>query len=413
MRPERAMGGLRLHLARCCRPVVRAALARCSTAARAVATLLLAAGLVGPAAAHRSGESRLQLTQQGAAFDGLWEIGLHDLAPLHPEAAALPDADAGQRWVAAQPGLPARLLGRLDLRGDGAPCPVAAAGDWAVEPRPAGPVLLLRLQARCAAAPQQLQLDYRLLQDLDPRHQGLLRLRAGTLDRPAVFTTVSPQQRFLLRAPSAWERLAADLRSGAAHIWSGYDHLLFLLCLLLPALRQRNDLGRPAHDAAELPAPRAVLVEVAKVVTAFTVAHSVTLSLAALHWVSLPARLSESAIAASVLLAAAMNLRPAPRLRRWQAAFGFGLVHGFGFASAVDELGVSGAGQLPTLLGFNLGVELGQLAVVAALLPLGLALRGRPWWPQAVVRRGSQAIALLALLWLVERAFDLPLWRLS
>lgn len=371
---------------------------------------LLVLLLAGAAQAHRSGESRLALTLDGSTVSGRWEIGLHDLASAEAGAADLADAEAARAWLAGRPDLPQRLLARLQLQADGALCPLVASAPATVEPRPAGPLLALSLSARCPAAPERLRVAYRLLFDTDPRHQGLLRLQAGALLRPAVFTAESAEQVFTLRQPGAWERLRSDLRSGMAHIASGYDHLLFLLCLLLPALRPHA--GAPGAGSG-LPPPRAVLLEVAKVVTAFTVAHSVTLSLAALHWVSLPARLTESAIAASVLLAAAMNLQPAPPLRRWQAAFAFGLVHGFGFASAVDELGVPGASLLPTLLGFNLGVELGQLAVVAALLPLGLALRGRDWWPGAVLRRGSQLIALLALLWLVERAFDLTLWPLA
>ena len=138
-------------------------------------------------------------------------------------------------------------------------------------------------------------------------------------------------------------------------------------------------------------------------------AHSITLSLAALQWLHLPERFTESAIAASVVLAALLNLRGAAPARRWQAAFGFGLVHGFGFASAVAELGLPGASLLPTLVGFNLGVEVGQLAVVAALLPLGLALRRRPWYGPVVVRGGSLLIGAVALLWFVERAFGLSL----
>jgi hypothetical protein len=278
--------------------------------------------------------------------------------------------------------------------------------------RPSGLMLRLQWQGACADTPRQLTVDYRLLFDADSRHQGVLKLQAGALLRPAVFTAESPTQVFSLRAPSRWERAGDDLRSGVWHIWTGFDHLLFLLCLLLPAV-----LASAAPGATALtpnlqpnlrPHPlRPVLRDVLQVVTAFTVAHSITLSAAALHWISLPSRLTESMIAASVVLAAMLNLVPAPPLRRWQMAFGFGLVHGFGFASAIADMGLSAAGLLPTLLGFNLGVEAGQLAVVAALLPLAYAVRGRPWYRPVVVRIGSVLIAALALMWLIERVFDL------
>jgi len=371
--------------------------------AAVLATLLLA----GAAVAHRGSESALALTLQDARITGDWEIGLHDLAPAGRPAPADDDLATARAWVAERPGLASQALAQLHLSGDGQPCAVTPS-DRDVVARPAGLMLRLTLQGQCAAAPRQLTVDYRLLFDTDPRHQGMLRLQAGALLRPAVFTADSPTQVFTLRAPSRWERAAADLRSGAWHIWTGFDHLLFLLCLLLPAVLAGGAPGGGAWaPAAALRPWRPVLVDVLQVVTAFTVAHSLTLGAAALHLVSLPARLTESVIAASVVLAALLNLVPVPHLRRWQAAFGFGLIHGFGFASAVDELGVSAAGLLPTLLAFNLGVEAGQLAVVAALLPLAYAVRGRRWYQPGVVRLGSSLIGLVALLWFTERAFDL------
>lgn len=365
----------------------------------AVARLLRAALillLAGTAQAHRSGESQLDLRIDGARVQGQWRIGVHDLASAEPGAADLASLDAARAWLAARPGLPQRIAQRLQLQADGRPCPADGPPTAAIAGQDSAPLLQLDLRATCAAAPQQFKVAYGLLFDTDPRHQGLLRLRAGALVRPAVFTADSPTQTFGLRTPSAWERLADDLQSGLWHIWTGFDHLLFLLCLLLPALQHRGGL-------------RPVLVDVAQVVTAFTVAHSVTLSLAALQLLHLPERLTESAIAASVLLAAALNFWPAAPLRRWQAAFGFGLVHGFGFASAVAELGLGGRSLLPTLVGFNLGVEIGQLAVVAALLPLGLACSRRAWYGPVVVRGGSVLIGVLALAWLIERAFGLRL----
>jgi len=373
--------------------------------------LLLAASLPAPAAlAHRGSESQLNLVLQGAQIRGDWTIGLHDLAPAGHPAAAPDNLAAAQAWVAERPGLATQALAQLHLVADGRPCTLAAP-ERALLARPTGLVLRLQLQGHCADEPRQLSVDYRLLFDTDPRHQGLLRLQAGALIRPAVFTADSPSQVFSLRAPSRWERAAADLRSGVWHIWTGFDHLLFLLCLLLPAVLA-GEAARPGSGPGPVPGSassgwRPMLLDMLKVVTAFTLAHSITLSAAGLHLLSLPARFTESMIAASVVLAAALNLVAVPPLRRWQAAFGFGLIHGVGFASAIDAPGLSASALLPTLLAFNLGVEAGQLAVVAALLPLAHALRGRRWYRPVVVRGGSWGIGAIALAWFVERAFDL------
>ena len=150
--------------------------------------------------------------------------------------------------------------------------------------------------------------------------------------------------------------------------------------------------------------------EVFKVVTAFTVAHSITLSLAALAVIQLPSRIVESAIALSVLLAALNNLRPLVLGRRWIVAFAFGLVHGFGFASVLADLGLPRDALLIALVGFNVGVEAGQLALVAVFLPVAFQLR-RTWlYRRMLFIGGSALIALVATVWLLERSLDLRLF---
>ena len=145
-------------------------------------------------------------------------------------------------------------------------------------------------------------------------------------------------------------------------------------------------------------------------VTAFTVAHSITLSLAALGIVSLPSRWVESAIALSVVLAALNNVFPVVAHGRWIAAFAFGLLHGFGFAGALQDLGLPAGSLALSLAGFNIGVELGQLAIVAAFLPLAFALRKTWSYRRLVLAGGSTAIAAVATVWFAERAFDVPLF---
>jgi hypothetical protein len=152
-----------------------------------------------------------------------------------------------------------------------------------------------------------------------------------------------------------------------------------------------------------------VFWDVLKVVTSFTVAHSITLSLAALEVISLPSRLVESTIALSVVLAALNNVRPVIAEKRWMMAFLFGLVHGFGFASVLADLGLPRDALLLALVGFNLGVEAGQLAIVAAFLPLAYALRSTNFYRRGVMTGGSLLIALIALVWMLERVFDLSI----
>ena len=193
-------------------------------------------------------------------------------------------------------------------------------------------------------------------------------------------------------------------KDGVWHIWIGFDHILFLLALLLPAVLYRT---RQRWQAVA--SFRPALIDVLKIVTAFTLAHSITLTLATLGVVTLPAHLVESAIAASVVLSALNSVFPVFEGKRWVVAFAFGLIHGFGFASVLADLGLPQDALLLALVGFNLGVEGGQLAIVSAFLPLAYYLRDTLFYRRVVLFAGSILIMLLASVWLVERVFSLKL----
>jgi hypothetical protein len=196
-----------------------------------------------------------------------------------------------------------------------------------------------------------------------------------------------------------WRGFLDYVREGVWHIWFGYDHILFLLSLLLPAV-----LVRRAGAWQTVPTLRAALVDVAKIVTAFTLAHSVTLSLAALGYLELPSRWVESAIALSVVLAAGNNLYPRWYAYRTTVAFGFGLIHGLGFASVLGDLSLPDGLLVTALIGFNLGVELGQLAIVCGFLPVAFILSRSRFYVPLALKAGSLGIAAMASLWLLERS---------
>jgi hypothetical protein len=231
-----------------------------------------------------------------------------------------------------------------------------------------------------------------------------LRLEHGSGTRTGIFSPERATQVFELGKISALAQFFDYAREGIWHIWIGYDHILFLLSLLLPAVLV---FGSGRWQAVERFAP--AFWDVFKIVTSFTVAHSITLSLAALGVVSLPSRLVESAIATSVVLAALNNVIPLVHERRWMVAFFFGLVHGFGFASVLRDLGLPQNALLIALVGFNLGVEAGQLAIVSAFLPVAYALRATWLYRCLVFIGGSLAIVAVAGIWLVERAFNLKI----
>jgi hypothetical protein len=180
--------------------------------------------------------------------------------------------------------------------------------------------------------------------------------------------------------------------------------VMFLVALLLPAVLVRRD-GRWRDASGFKPA----LLNVVKIVTAFTVAHSITLSLAALGLVSLPGRLVEVIIAASIAVAAADLVYPVFRGRIWLVVFGFGLFHGFGFAGALEEMGLLRDNLALSLAGFNLGVEFGQLAIVLLVFPVLFALRRLSAYPRLLLPSAAAVMIFVSTGWVLERAFDVQL----
>jgi hypothetical protein len=375
---------------------------------RWAAFLALFAGTVLAAAAHahKPSDSYLTLTVDGAQITGQWDIALRDLDFAIGLDANQDDAITWGEVRAKQADIAAYALSRLRLGPEGAACP-AQTTEQLIDNHSDGAYAVLRFMATCAAAPRTLTVAYHLFFDLDPQHRGLIRVGRPGTDRAGIFSVDKPEQKFTLGESSKWQQFLDYGNEGVWHIWTGFDHILFLLSLLLPAVLVRSRVpGRHWEAAGSF---RAALIDVLKVVTAFTVAHSLTLSLAALGVVTLPSRLVESAIALSVVLAALNNIRPVVFERRWVIAFCFGLIHGFGFASVLADLGLPQESLLLALVAFNLGVELGQLAIVAVFLPLAYALRRTALYQRGIFVVGSAAIALIALVWLIERAFNLRL----
>ena len=372
---------------------------------RCAGALPLATALLvgGAAQAHKPSDSYLSVTVQDGQISGRWDIALRDLDFAIGLDA---DGDGNITWgeVRAQhAAIAAYAAARFKLRADGVDCPMAI-GTQLVDEHTDGAYTVMPLRFSCAmaATPAALTLRYTLFADIDPQHRGLLNLTAGGATRTALFGPQEAEQTFTLAETSRWKQLFDYAREGVWHIWIGFDHILFLLSLLLPAVgvwTQRR--WQPVDTFGQ------ALWDVLRIVTAFTVAHSITLSLATLGLVSLPSGLVESSIAASVVLAALNNVWPVFHVRRWMVAFAFGLIHGFGFASVLVDLGLPQGALALALLGFNLGVEGGQLAIVAAFLLLAYPLRRSVFYRRVVLLGGSLLIAAVAAGWLVERAFNL------
>ena len=431
----------------------------------AVATLVA----VPPAQAHKASDAYVTLYVDGAVVDGRIDVALRDLdRDLDLDTNAddqLSWKEVRTRWA----DIAALVRNDVRVSADGTRCtpdtpttPGTGANAPALTKHSDGTYAVLRTQWHCAAPVQQLSVGYELFARTDPTHRGIARVSRtahanDAADGPAPqLAALSPGNgwhRFKLPSlpavvdpsaapariaetpapaalpvPAARPQPDADTataedappssflgfaREGVHHILIGYDHILFLLSLLLPAVWIRSAVTDPRTGArrtrwAASDDLRLALANVLKVVTAFTVAHSITLALSVLNVVNPPSRWVESIIAASVVLAALNNIWPLISEARWKLTFVFGLVHGFGFASALKDAGLAKGALVGPLVGFNVGVEIGQLCIVAVVLPLAWSLRHTRTYRGAFAA-GSLAIAGVAGLWFVQRAFDLSL----
>jgi len=361
-------------------------------------TLLLLAP--GTALAHKPSDAYLRLALDAdGAIDGSLDVALRDLDLV---IGLDGNGDGAITWgelKARQPAIEAYVRSRLALETSAGPCALRPLAHL-VDTHTDGAYAVLRFAADCPRSASQPVLRYGLLFDLDPMHRGLL-----TVSRAGAVTTavLSPEKPEI--ALEATRTRSAELGSyfalGLEHIAFGFDHLLFLLVLLLPAAYRRGPGGAWLPVSGWAPAA----VDIVKVLSAFTVAHAVSLTAATTGVVDLPTRLVESAIAATIILTALDNLRPYLPRKRWLIAFGFGLIHGLGFASALGPLNLPPLDLAIALLGFNLGIEAGQIAVALPFLGLAYPLRVFGLYARGLLPLGSAAALGLASLWFINRAF--------
>ena len=355
----------------------RAALARC-------AWLLVLLALALPAAAHKIGISRGEYRAEGSTLRA-------DLVFARPELAmTVPGLDAnGDGTVSAgelangRGALVSTVVAGLQVASGTERC----RGQLDQAELTANDGVALHLHYRCEATPAAFQLRMPLLAELSVGHRHLAEVEpAAPGGAPATTHVVfesSPTFEVGAQPASTSSQLAGSLfLMGIEHILTGFDHLMFLFGVVLVAGTLRSVLFA---------------------VTAFTLAHSVTLGLATLGvWAPSP-NLVEPAIALSIVYVGVENFFVRDGSRRWLLTLPFGLIHGFGFAGALREISLP-TSQVPlALVSFNLGVEAGQIAVLALVLPILFWLRRCDWFARRGVRSASSLVALSGLVWFVQR----------
>jgi len=348
------------------------------------------------AQAHGVGTSYLRIEQHSAdsEFAVRADLSLRDL-----EFALGLDSnrDARITWdevTSSRLALTDYIVDRLKIRRGDKPCALSAS-DLLIDHHPDGPYAVLLMRLECVEA-GVLALQSNLLFDIDDSHRTLLSIDTPDTHTVTVLTSntrtwMAPQKKAGQFHTEHWSAFLRFVEQGVWHIWTGFDHLAFLLLLLLPLARIKS--SQWTQNAAP----------VLRVVTAFTVAHSITLACAAFNYVQLPSRWVEAAIAASIVITGIANLSPRASRYGIAMAFGFGLIHGLGFASALAEITETAANRLLPVLGFNIGVELGQLVVVAGVFPLLFLNKGSLSFKHHAVTAGSLCVSALGMVWFVQR----------
>jgi hypothetical protein len=350
----------------------------------------------GAAQAHANGASYLNIVADGGGNEigAIWDIAAAELQlPLELDADGDGVLAAGE-IQARSPAIMRFATERLEMRRGGDDCQLSV-GKLTTARRNSEVFLSLEFEGVCSRdGPLEVSTNlffgsrgYSALLDVwTPNGQfpAVLSMGRSSWTEPAVATLSGTLLRFL--------------REGFQHVLIGYDHVAFLLLLLLPSVLRRSNSGWTAATSG-----REVVLDLLKIVTAFTVAHSVTLGLATTGAVQVPVQPIEVAIAGSIVIAGVLNLFPAASRWRLRLAFGFGFVHGFGFANALQEIGAEGTRLAPMLAGFNLGVELAQLSIVALTLPVLWLLSRTPRYASGLMPALSMATALTGAVWFAGR----------
>ncbi len=376
-----------------------------------VAMLLTLVVGAAPAGAHSGEESYVYLDIFDDEIDGRIEYPVADLGEVLdidiPE-----DEDDAEAAVEANAG---RILAYADehfeigLTAD-APWPVEF-GETEILATRNGTYAIVHFDVleEFDSTPREFSVTYDGIFETKDERRGLLLIGtdwgSGTFDNEnehlLVYRPGNRTQTVDLDDSSWWRGFSAVVVLGAEHIQIGHDHILFIITLVLPSVLIFTGAGRwrPSDSFGSS------LWRVLKIVTMFTVAHSITLTLGGLEIVELSPKLVEGVIAISIALAALHNLRPIFVNREWLLAFGFGLFHGFGFAGLLSDLGLDRGDRISSLLGFNLGVELGQAAIVLMLFPVLFLVR-RTFHYERAMKGASIVMAIVAAGWSIERFFE-------
>lgn len=368
--------------------------------------------LVTGASAHSYNESYVYFDVTEETLAGRVEVNLTDLARLDAQDGSVNTPMAKEAFEAKYNEFADYFSNRLELSLDGKPLDVEfrdASGLTYLDTEKGTFAQLWFDVDGFGQTPVAIEMSYdAMFSDVDPAHRGFALIATNTRNGmeenegyiSLIFAPGDGSKRLYLNDEPTFGVIMTFLEHGVWHIWLGFDHVLFLITLLISSVMFING-GRwePSNGLRES------MMNTVKIVTVFTLAHTVTLSLATFGIITLPVAFVEAVIALSIAVVAIGNLFPRFHTQSWKVVFIFGLFHGFGFANVLEPLGLDPTRKAIGLGAFNIGVELGQLAIVFAVFPILFALRLLPSYRVVAMQGGSLALIAIAIFWFVERTY--------
>jgi len=366
---------------------------------------ILAMIISGVCLAHQSSHSQISLWQTGNLLKGAWSIAIEDLE--RSEGLDV-DGDGELSWgelIQKKEMINSLAKAHLRVRQSQSICELSTS-DLMLDKLTTGLYVYLPIKIQCPRVIRQLSIEYDFLFSFDAQHKAILNIKSNDVAQSFIFNNHKRGVLYDSLIENKSQTFFEYMGQGIWHIWIGIDHVLFLLSLLLPA-------ALIFHQGVWLEKQnfKQTLINTTKIVSAFTLAHSITLALSVFGWEFISSRVVESVIAASVIIAALNNIKPVVHQRLWLLIFIFGLIHGMGFASVLNDVGLPVGLEVLALFGFNIGVELGQLSIVAIMLPLIYVLSRWNFYRKTMLQLSSLVIVGFAVIWLIERVADIEIFN--